>query len=98
MGLAGLAGIVIGYVFRWLYGLSQKGSIEVEIKQILLNAREDAKKITAAAEDEGKKIVAAAEAELKEQEDKVTRAEERVFKREEALDKKQGELDHELEG
>jgi len=98
MGLAGLAGIVIGYVFRWLYGLSQKGSIEVEIKQILLNAREEAKKITAAAEEEGKKIVAEAEGELKEQEDKVTRAEERVFKREETLDKKQGELDRELEG
>ena len=98
MGLAGLAGIAIGYIFRWLYGLSQKGSIEVEIKQILLNAREEAKKITATAEEEGKKILVEAEGELKEQEDKVTRAEERVFKREEALDKKQGELERELEG
>lgn len=98
MGLAGLAGIVIGYVFRWLYGLSQKGSIEVEIKQILLNAREDAKKITAEAEEEGKQRVAEAEAEIKEKEDKITRAEERVFKREEALDKKQDELERELEG
>jgi len=98
MGLAGLAGIAIGYIFRWLYGLSQKGSIEVEIKQILLNAREEAKKITATAEEEGKKILVEAEGELKEQEDKVTRAEERVFKREEALERKQGELDRELEG
>ncbi|MDP4020874.1 MAG: ribonuclease Y [Candidatus Adlerbacteria bacterium] len=98
MGLAGLAGIVIGYVFRWLYGLSQKGSIEVEIKQILLNAREEAKKITVAAEEEGKQRVVEAEGELKEKEDKVTRAEERVFKREEALERKQGELERELEG
>lgn len=98
MGLAGLAGIVIGYVFRWLYGLSQKGSIEVEIKQILLNAREEAKKITAAAEEEGRSRVAEAEAELKEKEDKLTRSEERIFKREEGLDKKQGELERELEG
>ncbi|MDZ4226225.1 MAG: ribonuclease Y, partial [Patescibacteria group bacterium] len=93
-----LAGIVIGYVFRWLYGLSQKGSIEVEIKQILLNAREEAKKITVAAEEEGKQRVVEAEGELKEKEDKVTRAEERVFKREEALERKQGELERELEG
>ena len=64
MGLAGLAGIAIGYIFRWLYGLSQKGSIEVEIKQILLNAREEAKKITATAEEEGKKILVEAEGEL----------------------------------
>lgn len=98
MGLAGLAGIAIGYIFRWLYGLSQKGSIEVEVKQLLLNARDEAKKLTAEAEEEGKKKIAEAEIELKEQEDKVTRAEERVFKREEALDKKQTELERELEG
>ena len=98
MGLAGLAGIAIGWVFRWLYGLSKKGSIEVEIKQILSNAREEAKKITAAAEDAGKQKVVEAEGELKEKEDKITRTEERVFKREESLDKKQGELDREIEG
>lgn len=98
MGLAGLLGIGIGWIFRWLYGLSQKGSVEVQIKQILLNAREDAKHITVEAEEEGKKILAQAEDSLKEKEDKITRAEERVFKREEALDKKQGELDRELEG
>src|SRR3989344_5729102 len=98
MGLAGLAGIAIGWVFRWLYGLSKKGSIEVEIKQILSNAREEAKKITAAAEDAGKQKVVEAEGELKEKEDKIPRTEERVFKREESLDKKQGELDREIEG
>jgi ribonuclease Y len=98
MGLAGLAGIAIGYIFRWLYGLSQKGSIEVEIKQILLNAREEAKKITATAEEEGKRLSIEAEQELKEKEEKITRAEERVFKREEQIDKKQSELERELEG
>src|SRR6185503_16143720 len=90
MGLAGLAGIAIGWVFRWLYGLSQKGSLEVEVKQILLDAREEAKKITVAAEEEGKRKVAEFESTLHEKEEKITRAEERVFKREEALDKKQG--------
>jgi hypothetical protein len=98
MGLAGLAGIAIGYVFRWLYGLSQKGSVEVRVKQILIDAREDAKKITAEAEEEGKRKIADAEVELKEKEEKNTRAEERVFKREEALERKQGELDREIEG
>ncbi len=98
MGLAGLAGIAIGYVFRWLYGLSQKGSLEVEVKQILLNAREEAKQITTEAEEKAKTTQSAIDVEVKEKEEKLTRAEERVFKREEALDKKQTELDREIEG
>ncbi len=98
MALAGLAGIAIGYVFRWLYGLSQKGSLEVEVKQILLDAREDAKKITTEAEEKAKAAQSILDVEIKEKEDKLTRAEERVFKREEALDKKQSELDREIEG
>ena len=98
MALSGLAGIVIGYIFRWLYGLSQKGSVEVEVKQLLLDAREDAKKITSEAEEKARSTQNAIELEVKEKEDKLTRAEERVFKREEALDKKQSELDREIEG
>ncbi len=96
LALAGLGGAVIGYVFRWLLILSRKGSIEVEIKQILLDAREESKKITAVAEDEAKQKVAQADLELREKEDKITRAEDRVFKREEALDKKHHELDQEV--
>ena len=96
LGLSGLLGAAIGYVFRWLLVLSRKGSIEVEIRQILFNAREEAKKITVAAEEEGKQKLVASHAELKEEEDKVARQEERVFKREETLDKKQQELDKEV--
>jgi ribonuclease Y len=98
MALAGLAGIAIGYIFRWLYGLSQKGSVEVEVKQLLLDAREEAKKITSDAEETAKATQAALDTEIKEKEDKLTRAEDRVFKREESLDKKQVELDREIEG
>jgi ribonuclease Y len=87
----------LGYVFRWLLVLSRKGSIEVEIKQILLDAREKAEKITAEAEGAAREKLALAEVELKEKEEKITRQEERVFKREEALDKKQGELDSEIQ-
>lgn len=98
MGVAGLAGIAIGYIFRWLYGLSRKGSIEVEIKQILLDAREQAEKITAEAAVKAKEIESTGEKTLLEKEEKLTRAEDRVFKREEALDKKQAELEGEIEG
>jgi ribonuclease Y len=98
LGAAALLGAVLGYVFRWLWISARKGSIELEIKQILLDAREEAKKITAQAEAEAKERVSQGEVELKEKEDKLARAEDRVFKREEALDKKQTELERELEG
>jgi ribonuclease Y len=98
MGITGLMGIAIGFIFRWLLVLSRKGSIELQVKQILLDAREEAKRITAEAEESAKAAQAAAEAEMKEKEDKQARAEDRVFKREEALDKKQADLDRELEG
>ncbi len=98
LGAAGLAGIVIGYVFRWLWVLARKGSIELEVKQILLNAREGAKRVTEEAEKKGREAVVAAEAELKEKEDKISRAEDRVFKREEALDKRSKELEEEITG
>jgi ribonuclease Y len=93
----GLAGIVVGWVFRWLWILARKGSIELEIKQILLDAREEAKKVTVKAEDEAKEKAIAVEETLKEKEEKITRAEERVFKREETLDKKQQDLEKEIE-
>lgn len=97
LGLSGLGGAVIGYVFRWLLVLSRKGSIEQEVKHLLLDAREEAKRITAAAEDSVREKLADAEEELKEKEEKLARAEDRVFAREETLDRKQKELDTEVE-
>src|SRR3989344_5445318 len=97
MAAAGLLGAVIGFVFRWLLVLSRKCSIEVEVKQIVFDAREEAKQITSEAEVRAKELVAHGEESLKEKEEKITRSEERVFKREEQLDKKQAELDSEIQ-
>ncbi len=98
LAFSGIVGAVIGYVFRWLFALARKSSIEVEVKQLLFDAREEAKKITTRAEEESRKHVAILENELKEKEEKVARMEDRVFKREESLDKKQTELNAEVEG
>jgi ribonuclease Y len=97
LALSALGGAVIGYVFRWLLVLSRKGSIEVEVKQILLDAREEAKKVTSEAEEKAKEVIAAAEISFADKEEKISKQEERVFKREESLDKKQAELDKEIE-
>ncbi len=97
LALSALGGAVIGFVFRWLLVSARKGSIEVEVKHILLDAREEAKKITEEAQEKAKEVLSTLETTVAEKEEKVTRQEERVFKREEALDKKQGELDSEIQ-
>ena len=96
LGVAALLGAVIGYVFRLLSVGARRNSIEVEVKRMLLDAREHAEKITAEAEATAREKLATAEASLQEKEEKITRAEDRVFKREEALDKKQNDLDTEI--
>jgi hypothetical protein len=50
LGSAGVLGIAIGYWLRWLVSLGQKGSVELDIKQKLLEAREQAEKIVLDAE------------------------------------------------
>ncbi len=97
LAVAALGGAVLGYVLRWLLVLARKGSIEIEVRQIVLDAQVQAQKITEEADTKAKEVVSLAEASVAEKTEKVTRAEERVFKREEALDKKQGELDSEIQ-
>ena len=56
LALSGVGGIALGYVLRVLIGLAQKGSLELEIKQKLLQAKEQAAKIIAEAEFRGKVV------------------------------------------
>jgi hypothetical protein len=81
---------------RWLLVLARKGSIEVEVKQRILDADVEAKRITEEADAKAKEVVATPKAALPKKSRWPAR-EERVFKREEALDKKQAELDKEIE-
>lgn len=86
IALAGLFGVGLGYFVRHLYALSKKGSIELEIKQQLLEAKEEATK-----------ILEKAERETKEREERSLKNEERLAKKEELLDKRQIDLDSETE-
>ncbi|HVU80223.1 MAG TPA: Rnase Y domain-containing protein, partial [Candidatus Paceibacterota bacterium] len=87
-----------GYKIRQAVARGEKNSVEVEVKQLLLDAREEAERITADSEEKAKQVLAEAEGSLKEKEEKLARQEERMFKREEALDKKSADLDREVEG
>ena len=97
LGLAGIAGLGIGYYLRLIISLGKKGSMELEIKEMLLTAREDAKKITAEAEEKGNKLIEQARIEIKEKEEKVQQVETRLIKKEDLLDKRQADIDKEVE-
>jgi ferritin-like protein len=71
LSIAGIAGVAIGYYLRLIISLGKKGSMELEIKEMLLTAKEEAKKITTEADTKSKKILEEARVEIKEKEDKI---------------------------
>lgn len=97
LSIAGIAGIAIGYYLRLIISLGKKGSMELEIKEMLLTAREEAKRITAEADTRSKKILEESRVEIKEKEEKIYQIENRLIKKEETLDKRQADIDKEVE-
>ncbi len=91
------AGAGLGYYIRWLIGLSKKGSIELEIKQLLLDAKEEAKRIIEEGKEDAETKQKQIRAEQKEKEIELKKTEERLVKKEELLDKRQGDIDTEVE-
>ena len=96
-GLAGAVGILIGYYLRLIISLGKKGSVELEVKQLTLDAKEAAKKITAEAETKALETMQELRREMKEREDKIKSTEDRLIKKEDTLDKRQGDIDREVE-
>ena len=86
LAFSGLAGIALGYVLRLLIALGQRGSLELEVKQKLLEARERANRIVKEAEEQAEAIEAEREGPIHEREERLEKIEERVLKREEFLD------------
>ncbi|MEK7601912.1 MAG: ribonuclease Y [Patescibacteria group bacterium] len=97
LALSGLAGIAVGYVLRLLIALGQRGSLELEIKQQMLDAKERAAKILAEAEERAERLEDEMEQPLKEQAELLKKATERLEKREEFLDERERNLAEESE-
>lgn len=92
LALSGAAGILLGYVLRWLISLGQRGSLELEIKQKMLEAKERAAKVIAEAELRGDQIEHERLTEIEEREDKLEKVEARLSKKEEFLDEREHSL------
>jgi len=97
LAFAGLFGTAFGYFLRWIISLGKRGSMELEIRQMRMDAEEKAKGIIEeagqAAKEKGEKLLG----EYKERERDLRTTEERLVRKEEMLDKRQVNLDSEGE-
>mgnify|MGYP005857102199 CR=1 FL=1 len=90
----GIAGVVFGYFLRWIISLGKKGSMELEIKQMLLEAKEEAQKIVEDAEKKAELYTQKFQEESKETAERLKKTEERLIAKEEFLDKRQVDIDN----
>lgn len=95
--LVGLVGAAIGYYLRLIISLGQKGSLELEVRQMMLSAEEKAKKLIIEAETKSVEIMGEAKKDAKEKEEKFKSMEDRLVKKDSLLDQRQIDLDKEKE-
>ena len=95
--LAASAGIGFGYLLRLLISLGKKGSLELDIKQMELSSKEEARRIISEAEARGEEISRKTQGELKDREERIKKMEDRLAKREEFLDGRALDLNKEAE-
>ncbi len=91
------AGVALGYFLRWAIAAGRKGSVELKIKQMMLEAREEAKKVITEAEKKAEEKIAESQQEIREKEEQNKKTEDRLIKKEEMLDQRQMDLDKEEE-
>ena len=90
-------GVGVGYYLRLIVSLGKKGSMELEIKQIMLGAKEDAQKVIDEAKKKGEKHLEEVNKETKQKEEEWKLTENRLIKKDEMLDNRQVEIDKEVE-
>jgi ribonuclease Y len=92
-----LVGVVAGYFLRVLITINKKDSIEIEVKQKILDANEKAQKIIDQTQEKLEKKQKELEQEEKERFLKLEKSEERLLKKEDLLDNRQLDLDKKSE-
>lgn len=90
-------GIALGYYLRYVHALSQKESIEISVKERVVEAEEKAIKIIEKAEAKAESLEKEKKQEYKELEEKLGKTEDRLIKKEELLDKRQIDTDSQIE-
>lgn len=95
--IAAGVGVSLGYYLRYIVAAGRKGSVELEVKQMLIEAKEKAQKTEEEAERKIDAKKAEAEKDIREKQDFIKKTESRVLDREAFLDKRQEDLDSEVD-
>ena len=90
-------GVLLGYYLRLMVALGKKRSIEIDIKQMIIGAKEEAQKILDEAKNKSEKKLAELKEEEKNREQDFKDTERRLIKKDELLDVRQVEVDKEVE-
>lgn len=88
-----LVGAALGYLLRLFVALSNRESAEIEVKQVLLSAKEEAQKIIESASELANERSEEIHKEERENDERFKKIEERLAKKEEFLDKRQLDID-----
>ena len=90
-------GVVVGYYLRLFIALGKRRSIEIDIKQMMVGAKEEAQRITEEAKKKSEEVLATLKEEEKKKEQEFRETEKRLIKKDEFLDARQVEVDKEVE-
>lgn len=90
-------GVGIGYYLRLIIALGKRRSIEIDIKQMLVGAKEEAQRIVDEAKVKSEEKLAKAVEEEKRREQDFKETEKRLIKKDELLDTRQVEINKEVE-
>jgi ribonuclease Y len=97
IGVASIAGIAVGYYLRLIISLGKRGSMELQIRKMQLDAEEKVKNILEEAETEAYKKREQFNHEMQERARDLKGTEDRLVSKEDLLDKRQMKLDSEQE-
>ena len=92
-----LLGILIGYYLRLIVALGKRRSIEIDIKQMMVSAKEEAQRILDEAKRKSEEHLTSLRAEEKKKEQELKETEKRLIKKDEFLDIRQVEINKEVE-
>ena len=92
-----LLGVGIGYYLRLIIALGKRRSIEIDIKQMMVGAKEEAQKIVDEAKKKSEETLANLREEEKKKEQEFRETEKRLIKKDEFLDTRQVEVNKEVE-
>lgn len=92
-----LLGILVGYYLRFIVALGKRRSIEIDIKQMMVSAKEEAQRILDEAKKKSEEQLTAAREEERKKVQEFKETEKRLIKKDEFLDARQVEVNKEVE-